>query len=92
MGSNSEKKPWTNLQNLYKKLSKGIKSDIAILDKWRILTYPISPFNYISNGKLVRHDSWYRLSIFIIMLYWIYIQYSCFPKPVLSQILNNWFE
>ena len=27
MGSNTEKKPWTNLQNLYKNLSKGIKSD-----------------------------------------------------------------
>ena len=27
MGSNTEKKPWTNLQNLYKKWSKGIKSD-----------------------------------------------------------------
>ena len=27
MGSNKEKKPWTNLQNLYKNLSKGIKSD-----------------------------------------------------------------
>ena len=27
MGSNTEKKPWTNLQNLYKKLSKGINSD-----------------------------------------------------------------
>ena len=26
MGSNTEKKPWTNLQNLYKKWSKGIKS------------------------------------------------------------------
>ena len=27
MGSNTEKKPWTNLQNLYKNLSKEIKSD-----------------------------------------------------------------
>ena len=27
MGSNIEKKPWTNLQNLYKNLSKGIKSE-----------------------------------------------------------------
>ena len=27
MGSNTEKKPWTNLQNLYKKGSKGIKRD-----------------------------------------------------------------
>ena len=67
MGSNTEKKPWTNLQNLHKKLSKLIKSDkfaiakleecykrgsnrekfniaIAILDKWRIWTYPIRHF------------------------------------------------
>ena len=27
MGSNTEKKPWTNLQNSYKNLSKDIKSD-----------------------------------------------------------------
>ena len=27
MGSNTEKKQWTNLQNLYKKLSNEIKSD-----------------------------------------------------------------
>ena len=27
MGSNTEKKPCTNLQNLYKKLIEGIKSD-----------------------------------------------------------------
>ena len=27
MGSNTEKKPWTNLQNLYKNLNKEIKSD-----------------------------------------------------------------
>ena len=27
MGSNTEKKPCTNLKNLYKKWSKGIKSD-----------------------------------------------------------------
>ena len=27
MGSNTEKKPWTNLQNLYKNWSKEIKSD-----------------------------------------------------------------
>ena len=27
MGSNTEKKPWTNLQNSYKNLSKEIKSD-----------------------------------------------------------------
>ena len=27
MGSNTEKKPWTNLQNSYKKWSKEIKSD-----------------------------------------------------------------
>ena len=36
MGSNTEKKPWTNLQNVYKNLSKGIKSDnfaIATLEE-----------------------------------------------------------
>ena len=27
MGSNTEKKPWNNLQNSYKNLSKEIKSD-----------------------------------------------------------------
>ena len=27
MGSNTEKKPWTNLQKTYKNLSKEIKSD-----------------------------------------------------------------
>ena len=27
MGSNTEKNPWTNLQNSYKSLSKNIKSD-----------------------------------------------------------------
>ena len=27
MGSNTEKKPWTNIQSLYKNWSKGIKSD-----------------------------------------------------------------
>ena len=27
MGSNTEKKPWTNLQKSYKNLSKEIKSD-----------------------------------------------------------------
>ena len=27
MGSNTEKKPWTNLHNSYKNLSEGIKSD-----------------------------------------------------------------
>ena len=27
MGSNTEKNPWTNLQNLYKNLSKEIKSN-----------------------------------------------------------------
>ena len=27
MGSNTEKKPWTNLQNLHKNLSKDIKSE-----------------------------------------------------------------
>ena len=27
MGSNTEKKPWNNLQNSYKNLSKKIKSD-----------------------------------------------------------------
>ena len=27
MGSNTEKKPWTNLQNSYKNWSKDIKSD-----------------------------------------------------------------
>ena len=50
MGSNTEKKPWTNLQNLYKNWSKNIKSDnlmgsnreksniaIAILEKLTIL-------------------------------------------------------
>ena len=67
MGSNTEKKPWTDLQNSYTFWSKKIKSDnfcyrkvgiaitkggnreksnivIAILDKWRIWTNPISPF------------------------------------------------
>ena len=27
MGSNTKKKPWTNLQKIYKNWSKGIKSD-----------------------------------------------------------------
>ena len=27
MGSNTEKKPWNNLQNLYKKINKEVKSD-----------------------------------------------------------------
>ena len=67
MGSNTEKKPWTNLQNLYKNEAKGLRATtllsqswesdnqrgcnreksniaIAILDKWIIWTYPISPF------------------------------------------------
>ena len=57
MGSNTEKKPWTNLLNLYKNWSKEIKSDnfaIAKLDKWRIWTYPISPFNI--NNKQIYKD------------------------------------
>ena len=33
MGSNTEKKPWTNLQNLYKNLSKGIKSENLAIAK-----------------------------------------------------------
>ena len=33
MGSNTEKKPWTNLQNLYKNLSKGIKSNNFAITK-----------------------------------------------------------
>ena len=47
MGSNAEKKPWTNLQNLYKNLSKGIKSDNLMgsnREKFNIGTYPISHF------------------------------------------------
>ena len=44
MGSNTEKKPWTNLQNLYKNLSKEIKSDNfcyrkggRAITKWRAI-------------------------------------------------------
>ena len=33
MGSNTEKKQWTNLQNLYKNCSKGIKSDNLMQQK-----------------------------------------------------------
>ena len=39
MRSNTEKKPWTNLQNLHKNLSKGIKSDnFAIAKVGRAIT------------------------------------------------------
>ena len=38
MGSNKEKKPWTNLQNLYKNLSKGIKSDNFAIAKLEAIT------------------------------------------------------
>ena len=38
MGSNTEKKPWTNLQNLYKNLSKGIKSDNVARKVGRAIT------------------------------------------------------
>jgi hypothetical protein len=36
MGSNTEKKPWTNLQNLYNNLIKEIKSDKVgrAITKW----------------------------------------------------------
>ena len=37
MESNTEKKPWTNLQNLYKNWSKGIKNDNFVgraITKW----------------------------------------------------------
>ena len=70
MGSNTEKKPWTNLQN--KNWSKGIKSNnfaIAKLEErwlkgsnrekiniaWRIWTYPISPLNYTLKDSSVRN-------------------------------------
>ena len=47
MGSNTEKKPWNNLQNLYKNWKKGIKSDkggaIEINEEFE-LTYPKSHF------------------------------------------------
>ena len=36
MGSNTEKKPWTNLQNSYKIVAKGLRATtfaIAILEK-----------------------------------------------------------
>ena len=39
MGSNTEMKPWTNLQNLYKNWSKEIKSDNFCYRKvWRAIT------------------------------------------------------
>ena len=39
MGSNTEKKPWTNLQNSYKNLSKEIKSDKVgrAITKWEAI-------------------------------------------------------
>ena len=36
MGSNTEKKPWTTLQNLYKNWSKGIKSDNFAIAKLEV--------------------------------------------------------
>ena len=55
MGSNTEKKPWTNLQKSYKNFSKEIKSDNfcyrkvgRAITKWGAIekswTYPISLF------------------------------------------------
>ena len=32
MRSNTEKKPWTNLQNLYKNWSKGIKINLHVIN------------------------------------------------------------
>ena len=45
-GSNTENKPWTNLQNSYNNWSNREKSNIAIaiLEKFTIWTYPISHY------------------------------------------------
>ena len=59
MGSNTEKKPWNNLQNLYKKWSKGIKSDnFAIAEKISILELiqyaPLSRVRFVLFKKKYR--------------------------------------
>ena len=56
MGSNKEKKPWTNLQNLYKNLSKGIKSD---------------NFCYRKVGKAITKGRAIEKSLILLSQYWI---------------------
>ena len=59
MGSNTEKKPWTNIQNSYKNLSKEIKSDNfcyrkvgRAITKWgAIEKSPIMKFSFLKGNK-----------------------------------------
>ena len=61
MGSNTEKKPWNNLQNSSKKLSKEIKSDnfcyrkVGAITKWgAIEKSPILLSQYWKNYHFLR--------------------------------------
>ena len=52
MGSNTEKKPWTNLQNLYKNLSKEIKSDNFCYCK---VGRPMTKWGAIEKSPILRY-------------------------------------
>ena len=56
MGSNKEKKPWTNLQNLYKNWSKGIKSDNFC---YRKVGYHINEIYCLESHHRQRRDTGY---------------------------------
>ena len=56
MGSNTEKKPWTNLQNLYKKWSKEIKSD---------------NFCYCKVGRAITKGEAIEKSSILLSQYWV---------------------
>ena len=55
MGSNTEKKPWTNLQNLYKNLSKEIKSDNFCYHK---VGRAITIWGAIEEGPILLSQYW----------------------------------
>ena len=58
MESNTEKMPWTNLQNVYKNWSKGIKSDIFAIAKLE------EQKHIIPGGILLWKHSWPKIILF----------------------------
>ena len=67
MGSNTEKKPWTNLQNLYKNLSKEIKSD---------------NFCYRKVGRAITKGGAIEKSLILLPQYWINEEFDSALKIV----------
>ena len=55
MGSNTEKKPWTNLQNSYRNWSKEIKSDNFC---YRIVGIAITKWGAIEKSPILLSQYW----------------------------------